>query len=355
MQKTALFDQYEAAGGKVVDFHGWALPVQFAGILQEHEHTRTAVSLFDCSHMAEFRVQGQSAVDAFHNMVMSDVHALPIGRIKYGALLNEQGGIIDDITTYKIADDDLFIVTNAGPRAEVAAALTPLDSGIQDITDATSKLDIQGPKAREVMIALGMEAAAELKYYRHTEITWEGHTFFVSRTGYTGELGWEIYVPNELAPTLWDKALAVDGVKPAGLGARDTLRTEVGYGLSGQDFGPDRTPLEAGMDRFIAWDTDFQGKEALAAKRDVGDYQVLTPIQSGTRRAPRHDFEVKANGNVVGTVTSGTFGPSVAQGIGLAYIDAEYAKPGTPLAVGPKDLPVETTTLPFYSDGSVRT
>lgn len=355
MQQTPLFSEYEAAGGKVVDFHGWALPVQFAGILQEHEHTRTAVSLFDCSHMAEFRVRGKSAVDAFHNAVMSDVHALPIGRIKYGALLNEDGGIIDDITTYKIADDDLFIVTNAGPRHEVASVLAPRDAGILDITDETSKLDIQGPKAREVMLALGMDAAAELKYYRHTELTWEGHTFIVSRTGYTGELGWEIYVPNELAITLWNAALAIEGVKPAGLGARDTLRTEVGYGLSGQDFGPDRTPLEAGMERFIAWDTEFQGKEALAAKRDAGGYPTLTAIQTGSRRAPRHDFEVKADGTPVGTVTSGTFGPSVGQGIGLAYIDPAYTTPGTSLTAGPKDLAIETTALPFYDGGSVRT
>jgi len=354
MRKTPLHNECERLGGKIVDFHGWALPVQFAGIIQEHKHTRSHASIFDCSHMGEFSIKGSNAVTRYHNTVMSNVEGLKVGRVRYGALLNEDGGIIDDITTYRVSDDELYVVTNAGPREKVSSILTALDSGVQDVSDATAKIDVQGPKARDVLLQIGVDAAGELKYFGHCKTEWNGAEFLLSRTGYTGELGYEMYVPNELAVPLWKAIVELEGVEPAGLGARDTLRTEVGYGLSGQDFDESRTPLEAGMAPFIAWKTEFTGKAALEKLKDKGGYNVLTAIKTEGRRAPRHDFEVKRDGAVIGEVTSGTFGPTVGHGIGLAYLPEDATEPGTKLTCGPRDMEIEVATLPFYTQGTCR-
>jgi len=351
--QTPLYDEHVSLGGKIVDFNGWALPVQFAGIVQEHNHTRSKASIFDCSHMAEFRIRGANAVRAYGDLVCSDLANLRIGRSKYGALLNESGGIIDDLISMKIADDDLFIVTNAGPREAVANIFSSAGSGVEDVTDSTAKIDIQGPLARDVLVQ-ELPIAAELNYFEIRSAEWNGEAIFVSRTGYTGEMGFELFVPNSLAVPLWRALLAHGEVEPAALGARDTLRTEAGYLLSGQDFQETRTPLEARMERFVAWDTPFVGKDALVHQRDQGGYPRLAAIASPDRRAPRHDFELRRKGTPVGVVTSGTFGPSVGHGIGLAYLEEEYLTPGTKLEAGPRGLEVSVVDLPFYADGTCR-
>jgi glycine cleavage system T protein (aminomethyltransferase) len=354
MRQTPLTEELAAIGGKIVDFHGWALPVQFAGIVREHEHTRTAVSIFDCSHMGEFEITGAEAVAAHDRLVISDIAKLKPGRARYGAFLNDDGGIIDDVITMKLDDDRLFVVTNAGPLEQVAAMLTAIGPGVRNVSDGTAKIDVQGPRARNLLVEAGYPLAGELNYFGMGATEWDGAPVILSRTGYTGELGFEIYLPNEKAVPLWRELGAIDGVKPAGLGARDTLRTEMGYPLSGQDVDETRTPLEAGMDFFVAWDSAFRGKEALVRQRDAGDYAVLTPIRTADRRAPRHDFEVKADGAVVGRVTSGTFGPSVGHGVGLAYLSQDCASPGTALTAGPRDLPIEVAEIPFYKQGTCR-
>lgn len=353
MLRTPLYDEHVALGGKIVDFNGWALPVQFAGIVHEHNHTRTKASLFDCSHMAEFRIRGDATVKAYADLVCSDPAKLRVGRSRYGALLNESGGIIDDIITMKLADDDYFVVTNAGPREKVAGILKTAGDGVEDVTDTTAKIDIQGPVARDVLVR-ELPMAAELKYFEIRPAEWSGTPILASRTGYTGEMGFELFVPNEFAVPLWRALLAHDEVEPAALGARDTLRTEVGYALSGQDFNETRTPLQARMESFVAWDTEFIGKEALARQRDQGGYQRLAAIASPDRRAPRHDMEVRQGDKIVGVVTSGTFGPSVGHGIGLAYLDEDCLEPGTKLEAGPRNLEVTVVELPFYKDGTCR-
>lgn len=353
MLRTPLYDEHIALGGKIVDFNGWALPVQYAGIVQEHTHTRTRASLFDCSHMAEFRIRGAEAVRAYSDLVCSDPAKLRAGRSRYGALLNESGGIIDDIITMKLADDDLFVVTNAGPRERVAEILKTSGEGVVDVTDETAKIDIQGPRARDVLVP-ELPMAAELNYFEIRPAEWNGESILASRTGYTGEMGFELFVPNAVAVPLWRALLAHKEVAPAALGARDTLRTEVGYALSGQDFDETRTPLQARMESFVAWDTEFIGKEALARQREEGGYARLAAIASGDRRAPRHDFEVRRNGKPVGVVTSGTFGPSVGHGIGLAYLDEDCLEAGTKLEAGPRGLEVSVVELPFYKNGTCR-
>ncbi|MBM3288956.1 MAG: glycine cleavage system aminomethyltransferase GcvT [Candidatus Hydrogenedentes bacterium] len=353
MRRTPLHDEHVALGGKVVDFHGWALPVQFAGIIEEHHHARAKASLFDCSHMGEFVVRGEAAVRAFGGLVCLDPLKVPVGRGKYGAMLNDAGGIIDDVIAFRLGEFDFYVVTNAGPLDVVSARILEA-SGPSDVSDATAKIDIQGPIAREVLVNEIPECVA-LKYYQARRAQWRGIDIVLARTGYTGELGYELFVPNDVAVDLWRALLAYPDVKPAGLGARDTLRTEMCYGLSGQDFDESRTPLEAGMAGFIAWDKEFVGRDALIAKRGAGGLPVLTPIKTADRRAPRHGFDVKHEGEIVGVVTSGTFGPSVGCGIGLAYVPESFAAPGVRLTAGPRDLEIETTTIPIFGKGTCRT
>lgn len=353
MRRTPLYDEHLALGGKVVDFLGWALPVQFAGIIDEHLHTRTKASLFDCSHMGEFVLHGEAAVRAFSHLVCLDPLRVSLGRGKYGAMLNDAGAIIDDVIAFRLGEFDYYVVTNAGPLEEVSARIRSAHPDAQDVSDQTAKIDIQGPLARDIL-KNEILVCAEMKYYQARRATWRGVDIVIGRTGYTGELGYELFVPNEIAVDLWRTLLAYPEVKPAGLGARDTLRTEMCYGLSGQDFDTSRTPLEAGMSGFIAWDKDFVGKAALEQRRKQADYPLLVPLKTPDRRAPRHDFELKYHGDVVGVVTSGTFGPSVGHGVGLGYVRADLAKPGVALTAGPRDLPVETTSVPIYTKGTCR-
>ncbi len=357
MQRTALFDEYAAHNAKVVDFHGWELPIQFAGIVQEHHHTRTRVSVFDCSHMGEIRMRGKEAIAAYDSLVTSDVAAIPTGRGRYGMMLNEQGGIIDDLITIRLADDELLVVCNAGPVEQVASTIAKAaQEGTENISDTLAKIDVQGPLARDVMREAGFDQAESLKYFQACRMEWQQTPVVVTRMGYTGELGYEIYVPNEQAPALWRTLLAMDEVKPAGLGARDTLRLEMGYLLSGQDMDEQHTPLEAGLEMFVAWQSDFVGKAALEEQKKSGAFPVLTGIMSVDRRSPRSGQEVRNEaGTPVGVVTSGTFGPSVERGIGLAYITgAEHRVPGAPLQVGPRGMRVEVTQPPFYKHGTCR-
>jgi len=354
MQRTPLYDEHEKIGGKVVDFNGWALPVQFSGIVKEHLHTRSAASLFDCSHMGEYSIKGVEAIQKFSDLIISDLTKVPIGRCRYGAILDESAGILDDLITFRMAEDEIYVVTNAGPIESVTKQICDDNDGAVHVSYETAKIDIQGPKSRDHLLGLGFEAATELKYFNATWTEWEGHKILLARTGYTGELGYELFMDNELAPEVWNRILECEGVEPAGLGARDTIRTEVCYGLSGQDFNTEISPLEAAMEPFIAWDTEFIGKEKLERIREKDEYAVLVPIVTKSRRAPRHDFEVFHGENKVGVVTSGTFGPSVEHGVGLARIDREFSKLGTQLTAGPKGLEIAITEVPVYTQGTCR-
>lgn len=354
MRQTPLLDEHKANGGKIVDFSGWALPVQYTGILSEHEHTRTKASIFDCSHMGEFSIKGQEAIAAYEPLIVSDVSAIKTGRARYGFLLNDDGGIIDDLITMRLDEDELFVVTNAGPLDQVSILFTKSVPGLKDISAETAKIDIQGPLSREILAGIGVPIAKELRYFGLSRAEWEGYPLIVSRTGYTGELGYELFMPNEAAAPLWRAFLEVSDVAPAGLGARDTLRLEMGYSLSGQDFDETRTPLEANQGMFVHWQKEFTGRAALEKQREEGGFSVLTPIRTKTRQAPRHGFEVYQEDESVGVVTSGTYGPSVGHGIGLAYLPPDVAQPGVTLTTGPRRLEIDVTELPFYKGGTCR-
>lgn len=354
MQKTPLFEEYAAYGAKVVDFHGWALPIHFAGIIQEHLHTRSKAGLFDCSHMGEFIIRGAAGIQAFDRLVFGDMTGLPPGRCRYTGILNEQGGIVDDCVALRLNDEELYVITNAGPLEKVAAHILEHVPGAINVSDGTAKLDVQGPQSRKVLLECGFAGIAPLKYWTGRRAPWRGAKIIVTRAGYTGELGYELFLPAEMAVDAWRVLLRHPDVTPCGLGARDTLRTEMGYPLNGEDVTEVKTPLEGGMERFIDWNSEFVGKAALEVLRARGGYSRLTGIKSADRRAPRHGFDVKLQGRVVGRVTSGTYGPSVNCGVGLADLLPEYARPGIRLTAGPRDLEIETVELPIYRGGTCR-
>ncbi|MBP8130154.1 MAG: glycine cleavage system aminomethyltransferase GcvT [Candidatus Hydrogenedentes bacterium] len=354
MRKTPLHDEYARLGAKVVDFHGWALPVQFGGIIEEHLHTRSRAGLFDCSHMSEFLVQGREAIAALDALVFSDFVNLKIGRCRYSALMNDRAGIVDDCVGVRLDEETLYLVTNAGPVAAVEALFARYGVKAANISAATAKIDVQGPQSRDVLLALGLTDAAPLAYWNAQRTQWRGRAVLVARAGYTGELGYELYIDNDLAVDLWRALLEQPGAAPCGLGARDTLRLEVGYPLYGEDESEDKTPLECGMGRFIQWDKEFNGKAVLEAQRARDDYHRLTAIVSADRRSPRHGFEVKHGGETAGVVTSGTYGPSVGRGVGFASLAPAYARPGVALTAGPREMPVTTTEIPIYRDGTCR-
>ena len=350
---TPLYDEHVRAGAKMINFHGWILPLQYAGILEEHAHTRTKASLFDCSHMSEFLLKGPKALRELEGMVFNDMICLRVGRCRYSSILDICGGIIDDIITMKLSEEELFVATNAGPHERVARILYRVCGGL-DLSPTMAKIDVQGPLSRRVLMNVGLTDIAALKYFTVCRTQWNGVEMVVSRAGYTGELGYELFAPNEIAAPLWRALSEQDDVAPAGLGARDTLRLEMGYTLYGQDVNESHTTLEAGMGRFINWDSDFHAKEFLLKQREMGRYKIRTGIRSFDRRAPRPGYEVYHEGRPVGVVTSGCFGPSVGYGIGMAYVPVELSAPGIRFTAGPKDMEVETAELPFYKGGTCR-
>jgi aminomethyltransferase len=304
--------------------------------------------------MGEFIIRGVAGIAALDRMVIGDMVSLATGRCRYTALLNDAGGIIDDCVALRLGPEELYLVTNAGPLDAVTAMLDTAIPGIESVYNRTAKLDLQGPLSRQILLELGLAAVAPLKYWTGTRCEWRGAEVIVSRAGYTGELGYELYLPAETAVGAWDAILAHGAAVPCGLGARDTLRTEMCYPLNGEDVDGSRTPLEAGMARFIAWDTEFPGKARLLEMRGRGGYPLLTPVVSADRRAPRHGFEVRLDGAPAGAVTSGTFGPTVGRGVGLAYLEPRAAVPGTRLAAGPKDMELTAAAVPVHKGGTCR-
>jgi aminomethyltransferase len=325
--RTPLYDAHLAAGGRIVDFSGWELPVQYSGILDEHRTVREAVGVFDISHMGEFFVSGPGCTAWLDSLLTNNLGGLVIGHSQYTLLLNERGGIIDDLIIYRLEEERFLIIGNASMIAEDEAWMSGrLVDGVtlQNASAEFAALAIQGPLAGQVFEKLfGSRMPGE-----RNRIQQIGDGFVVT-TGYTGEVGFEWVVPAANAATAWQQVLAA-GAKPCGLGARDTLRLEVCYPLNGSDLSPDHTPLEAGLGFFVDLNkTDFVGKSALIAQKANGIPRRLCALRV-TEKAPpiRPHYPVWLNGQPVTETTSGALSPSLGDGIALAYLPAEFAKPG---------------------------
>jgi aminomethyltransferase len=346
----------------MVPFAGWNMPVQYpAGILAEHQHTRAFVSLFDICHMGEFRVFGPGAREALDRLLARPVFDQPYGSCRYNFLLNENGGVIDDLIVYYMGEDDYFIVVNASRiEADAMQIRKNLPGGVTfiDISGETAKLDLQGPLSAEAVCAASGLPAGELpKYFHWKWVEINGVRVLLSRTGYTGELGFELYFPADKAAGLWNCLLSQPNVKPAGLGARDTLRLEIGLSLYGHELREDITPLEAGLGGMLKLadcpDRRFIGREAMEKK---GAKRTLTAISVDGRRSAREGAEVfDGEGLRIGEVTSGGFAPSLNHAVALAYTDKPLP-PGTEvlLTAGSGTVTGKVTDIPFYKLGTAR-
>ena len=351
---TPLTSRHRELGAKMAPFAGYDMPVQYpAGILAEHAHTRTKASVFDICHMGEFMITGTGTAEALDNLLTHDVPALPVGRCRYGFMLNEQGGIIDDLIIYRLGGDGFMLVVN-GARREIdfswLSRRLPGQVRLDDVSDGTGKIDLQGPGSLPVLEAVLGGGWRDLPYFSFRARTWQGLEVLVSRTGYTGELGYELYVPAGLTPELWDALLEHPEVAPAGLGARDTLRLEVGLPLYGQDLDEDHTPMESGYGFFAKKDREFVGRAGLGDVR-----QRLVGLEVAGRRSPRHNDPVLVGGQAVGVVTSGSFAPSLGHCVALAWVDAVHAEEKEYVVQAKRaELPARRVKPPFYDQGTAR-
>jgi aminomethyltransferase len=365
-RRSPLHAQHEALGASFTDFGGWLMPVRYTSDLAEHHAVRAGAGLFDISHMAEFTVDGEGAADYLDYALAGRLSVLAVGKAKYSLLLAETGGIVDDVIVYRLAQERFLIISNAGNRDAVAAALAARAAqrtvDVVDVTDDYALLAVQGPRAEKIVAATaGITDVsvpwAEQRYYAWADAFFQGAPMLIARTGYTGEDGFELLVPTTIAADLWTALTAAgagEGLVPAGLAARDTLRLEAGMPLYGHELSLDILPAQAGLGRVVVSAKDeFIGKEALAAHADP-EAPVLVGLVGEGRRAPRAGYAVHATADAddqpIGEITSGALSPTLGHPVAMAYVPPVHAEHGTALFVDVRGtrLPVTVAPLPFY-------
>jgi aminomethyltransferase len=361
-QRTPLHDVHMALGAKMVQFAGFEMPVQYpAGITAEHKAVRENVGLFDVSHMGEFMIRGPQAIDFANYVTTNDVAALSVGQAQYSTILNEGGTIVDDCLVYRFPDH-LMMVVNASNKdkdlAHISAYIDRFDCSIEDVSDRMALLALQGPRAQEVMTRFTDVKLDDIAYYHFQVATVAGvPDVILSRTGYTGEDGFELYFDASRAVEVWDALMSDGSVVPAGLGARDTLRLEMGMALYGNDIDDGTTPYEAGLGWLVKMKKgDFVGREALERQKAAGIPRKLIGFTMPDRAFPRHGYSVSCDGVASGEVRSGTLSPTLGIAIGTAYLPLAVAKEGTQFEVEirGKRLPAVVQKMPFYKNASHR-
>jgi aminomethyltransferase len=360
MKHTPLIEQHRAHGAKLVDFAGWEMPIQYASVVDEYRHVREAAGLFDVSHMGRIRLRGRGALEFLQRVTTSNVAAVPLLGAQYSMICNPNGGIKDDIFIYHVGPDEYLICVNASNREKIVAWFHEQQRdgsiSIRDESDELGQLALHGPASSIVMNNAGFADVVCLKPRNVLPVLIHEKTCLISRTGYTGEPGWELYFPSKLAPTLWDDLLKAGyyaDIKPAGLGARDLLRLEMGYLLYGNDISEETTPLEANALWVVDFDKgEFIGREALVNQQRSGPSRILVAFELLEKSVPRHGFKIldSTSSQPIGEVTSGNFSPLLNKGIGLGYVLPGSERPGTRIAVDirGKILPAVTVKPPFY-------
>ena len=358
MKNTALTDKHVQLGAKMVPFAGYNMPVQYAGINVEHETVRKGVGVFDVSHMGEFILKGERSLDLIQRVTSNDASKLYDGKVQYSCLPNENGGIVDDLLVYRIDEKTYMLVVNASNIEKDwnwISKFNTEDVEMKDISDRTSLLAVQGPKAADALQSLTDIDLGSMEYYTFKKGTFAGiDNVLLSATGYTGAGGFEIYVDNKDAEKLWNavfEAGAAFGIKPIGLGARDTLRLEMGFCLYGNDIDDATSPLEAGLGWVTKFNKEFTNSVALQQQKQEGVKRRLVGFEMIDRGIPRHDYEiVDANGNPIGKVTSGTQSPSLQKAIGMGYVNNDFAKEGSEIFINIRDNKVKAKVVkpPFY-------
>tara|TARA_Y100000590_G_scaffold307148_2_gene346726 strand:- start:801 stop:1910 length:1110 start_codon:yes stop_codon:yes gene_type:complete len=364
LKRTPLYHEHIALGGKMVPFAGYEMPVHYKdGIIVEHEAVRMAAGLFDASHMGEFKAWGPQALDFIQKVSVNDASNLEVGQCQYTALCLENGGIIDDFLIYRMRDQYMLVV-NASRRYEdwdwLNRNADGLELKLEDQSEDIALIALQGPRSHEIIVSLTDVRIDELRYYRFIEGYVGGHSVIISRTGYTGEDGFEIYVASSDAVAMWNKLLEVGeniGIRPAGLGARDSLRLEMGFALYGNDLDTDHTPLESCLGWLVKLDKkDFLGRDVLVRQTKDGVSCQLVGIKLTERGFPRPGYPIVHNNEEVGKLTSGTLSPTLGYGIAMGYVPSNLSIPGTNLGIRVRNKVISgvVQSLPFYKGGSVR-
>jgi aminomethyltransferase len=356
-QRTPLYDTHVRAGARMVEFAGWEMPVQYAGILDEHETVRTRVGLFDVSHMGEVVFRGPRALEALSRAFTNDLTKASDGQAQYGCLCRDSGGIVDDVVVYRRAADDLLVCVNAANRAKDFEWLRARAGGadVSNESDDWAQLALQGPLAAQVLQRLTKLNLSAMKTYRFARGEVAGIRAIVARTGYTGEDGFELFVASDKGPPLWAALMEAgqpEKIAPAGLGARDSLRLEMAYRLYGSDMDDGTTPLEAGLAWVVKLDKgDFVGRDALVKQKEAGVPRKLVGFTLTDPGIPRHGYPVLQDGRKVGDVTSGTKSPSLGISIGLAYVPTALAAEGSGFAVEIRGRAAAARVVktPFYT------
>jgi len=358
LRRTPLYAAHVAAGARMVPFSGWEMPVQYAGIIEEHRAVRTRAGLFDVSHMGEFDIAGPGALPLIQGLVTNDLGRIALHQAMYTPMCTPEGGIIDDLLVYRLGDDHLMLVVNAANTSADLAWIRDRAAGnvrMTDRSDDIALLALQGPQAQSILQRLTPAPLAQIRYYWfQDEVSVAGRPALVSRTGYTGEDGFEIYLDAPDAVRVWDAILEAgrpDAVRPAGLGARDTLRLEAGFLLHGNDMDTTTTPLEVGLGWTVKFTKgEFVGAPFLRRQKSEGVSRRLVGFTLEDRAIARHGFPIRGHDAPIGRVTSGSYGPTVENSIGLGFVPLEYAEPGrrVEVEIRGRGVPGVVTKLPFY-------
>ena len=334
LKHTILTDIHRNSGAQLAEFGGFLMPIQYEGIVKEHIWCRKYCAIFDTSHMGRLFISGESSESEINKIITIRTENIPAGKCRYCFMLNEKGGIIDDLIIYRITKNQWLIVTNASTKEKDKSHILKHinKSSLNDKTDTLGKIDIQGPLSKTVIEKICKLNIEDLHNYEFSGYDIIGDNYLISRTGYTGELGYEIYALNKTIVELWNLFLQDEIVKPAGLGARDTLRLEMGLPLYGQDLNEDITPIEANLEKFVDMSKEFIGKNSLLKKLKPEKIKVY--FESLSRKSPRHNHKIYSQGKEIGVVTSGSFSPFLERGIGTGYINSEFNKNGLQIETG---------------------
>jgi aminomethyltransferase len=357
MKRTPLFSAHRRAGAKMVEFAGWEMPVQYHGVIDEHRAVRQGAGLFDVSHMGEIEVRGENALELCQRLTANDISRMRLGQAQYNLLLNERGGVIDDVIFYRLEQDSFFICVNASNSDKDFAWLRAQAAGaaeVENVSDKYAQLALQGPHAAKILQPLTAVSLAEVKSFSFVFADVASVRCLAARTGYTGEDGFELYCAAESAPRLWTALLdagTVDGLVPAGLGARDTLRLEKAYPLYGHELDDTTTPLEAGLEWVTKFSKpDFIGRDVLLKQKERGVERKLVGLEMLEPGIARGGYPLFKNSINIGRVTSGTRSPSLGKAIALGYVGAEHAGVGevVDVEIRTRKVPAKIVSLPFY-------
>lgn len=357
VNRTPLYDTHLKAGAKMVEFGGWLMPVQYEGIIKEHQAVRTTAGLFDVSHMGEIEIQGNGAQELIQRLITNDIERLSPGKALYSPMCNPEGGTIDDLLVYmKGLQHFLLIVNAANIDKDYNWVLNQADEGvaIRNISEETCQLALQGPAAQTILQRLTTVELSQIKYFNFSYGQVQGCECLISRTGYTGEDGFELYFPSEYAEKLWETLMSAgeqEGLRPIGLGARDTLRFEAALALYGHELTDSISPVMAGLGWTVKFNKDnFIGKESLWQESQQGPKYRLVGLEMLERGIPRPNYIISKEDKEVGWVTSGTFAPTLGKNLALAYVKAEWAEVGNQLDVFVRDKPLKASIVPkpFY-------